>query len=171
MAGLTLNAKLYNIAGAQVGATITSGFIDHSDRSYSYLATIPTGHVGSLTVYDSANPTTRAVRFSINPQETEISRLAWENSERTLTAFGANTLIEFAYTVTDAITALPLANVTVRISTDSAGANTVWVGTTDVFGVARDAYGKKPRLAAGTYYFWRTLGNYLFSDPDQEEVS
>lgn len=171
MAGLTLNAKLYNSVGTQVGATATSGFIDHGDRSYSYLATIPQGHVGSLVVYDSANPTTRAVRFSINPQETEISRLAWENSERTLTAFGANTLTEFTYTVTSDATAQPLSNVYVRITTDSAGVNTVWAGTTDAFGVARDAFGQKPRLSAGTYYFWRTLSGYSFSDPDTETVS
>jgi len=93
MAGLTLNAKLYNSAGAQVGATVTSGFIDHGDRSYSYWATIPNGLVGSLVVYDSANPTTRAVRFSINPQEGEnldaqlsdLPGAVWTYAWRTLT--------------------------------------------------------------------------------------
>lgn len=112
VAGLTLNAKLYDAAASQVGVTITSGFVDHGDRSYSYLATIPNGHVGTFVVYDSTQPT-RAVRFSINPQEAENSAsilsgvnslvstvgaagagltalpgMVWGNSVRTLSSFG-----------------------------------------------------------------------------------
>lgn len=104
----------------------------------------------------------------------EVAAAVWaytSGNGRTLTAFGAGTLTEFTYTVTNSVDSQPLAGVTVRISTDSVGVNTAWVGTTDAFGVARDAYGQKARLAAGTYYFWRNLSGYSFSDPDTETVS
>jgi hypothetical protein len=94
----------------------------------------------------------------------------WSYATRTLTAFGSNGLNEFTYTLIDGITSQPIANVVVRISTDNAGVNVVWVGSSDAFGVARDAYGQKPRLAAGAYYFWRELAGYIFADPDVETV-
>lgn len=94
----------------------------------------------------------------------------WAYAERTLTAFVYGALIEFTYTLTDAVSGLPLVGVTVRISTDSAGSNTAWIGLTDALGVARDGYGAKPRLAAGSYYFWRSLSGYSFADPDVEAV-
>lgn len=84
LAGLTLNAKLYDSAGAQVGATITSGFIDYGDRSYSYWATIPAAHVGSFVMYDSANPTTRAVRFSISASDGASA--SWDTASSELTS-------------------------------------------------------------------------------------
>lgn len=68
--GLTLNAKLFDAVGAQVGSTITTGFVNYSDGSYSYLATIPDASVGSFVIYDSALAT-RKFRFSVNPQEAE----------------------------------------------------------------------------------------------------
>lgn len=98
----------------------------------------------------------------------DLATAVWGAAERTLTAFGSNTLIEFTYTLTDSVTTLPLSGASIRISTDSGGNNTVWSGLTDAFGVARDAYGGKPRLAAGTYYIWRSLSGYTFSDPDVE---
>lgn len=69
---LTLNAQLYDASGTQTGATITSGFVNLGDGAYSYLATIPDGHVGALKVYDSTT-LSRCVAFAINPQEAEYS--------------------------------------------------------------------------------------------------
>lgn len=68
----SINAKLYDTAGAQVGITITTGFVSLGSNQYSYLATIPDGHVGTFSVYDSANPTAAMV-WSVNPQEAENS--------------------------------------------------------------------------------------------------
>lgn len=149
---LVLNAKLLDSAGSQVGITITSGFVNHGDGSYSYLATLPDTHVGSLAIYDSANPL-RKVRYAINPP-----------------GLGAAGGIEFTYTVTNSVTLLPLSNVEVWFSTDNALANVIWYGVTDSFGVARDAYGNKPRLNTGTYYAWRRLSGFVFNDPDTETV-
>ena len=81
------------------------------------------------------------------------------------------TVVEFTYTVTDAGTGLPIEGVSVDISTDIAGNNIIWCGTTDAFGVARDEHGNLPRLDPGTYYFWRKLSGYIFVDPDVEIVS
>lgn len=79
--------------------------------------------------------------------------------------------IAFTYTVTDSVTGLPLDGVQVWFSTDAAGANVVWSGVTDAFGIARDVNLNLPRLNAGTYYVWRQLAGYVFSDPDTEVVS
>ena len=73
--------------------------------------------------------------------------------------------------VTDAMTGLPIEGVSVDISTDVAGTNIIWCGTTDAFGVARDENGYLPRLDPGTYYFWRRLAGYTFVNPDPEIVS
>lgn len=71
----SLNAKLYDSAGAQVGATITTGFVSLGSNQYSYLATIPDGHIGTLSIYDSANPTAAMV-WSVNPQEAGSASLS-----------------------------------------------------------------------------------------------
>jgi hypothetical protein len=47
----------------------------------------------------------------------------------------------------------------------------VWGGDTDAFGVARDDAGELPRLDPGTYYFWRNLAGWTFTNPDTEIVS
>lgn len=77
---------------------------------------------------------------------------------------------EFTYTVTNSATGLPIEGVEVWISTDAAGANVVWNGDTDAFGVARDDAGGLPWLDPGTYYFWSQLGGYTFPNPDVEVV-
>ncbi len=81
--------------------------------------------------------------------------------------------IEFTYTVTDAISGLPIEGVRVAVTTDAAGTNVVWCGYTDTFGVARDAAGRLPRLDPGTYYFCRSKAGYIFGPPacDPEVVS
>ena len=77
---------------------------------------------------------------------------------------------EYTYTVVNSVTNLPLDGVEVWITTDIAGANIVWMGHTDAFGVARDIFDIKPNLDMGTYYFWRKLAGYTFSNPDTEAV-
>ena len=79
--------------------------------------------------------------------------------------------VEFTYTITNSVTLLPISGVEVWVSTDIGGANHVWVGTTDAFGVARDLFGDLPELDPGTYYFWRRKAGYYFDEPDTEVVS
>lgn len=78
--------------------------------------------------------------------------------------------IEFTYTVLDNV-ANPVQGAEVWISSDVAGNNIVWIGTTDAFGVARDLANRLPRLDAGTWYFWTHKVGYSFSNPDTEVVS
>lgn len=80
------------------------------------------------------------------------------------------TAIEFTYTVTSTADGQPLEGVRVVITSDSAGLVPVWAGNTDTFGVARDDNGNKPRLDAGTYFFFRNRPGYTFQDPDVESV-
>lgn len=80
--------------------------------------------------------------------------------------------ILYTYTVTDSGTGLPIADVEVWFSTDLLGANICWKGTTDAFGIARDIYGNKPLLDAGTYYVWtQKVGMTPVTQPDTEVVS
>lgn len=78
--------------------------------------------------------------------------------------------IAFTYTVTDIITSLPIEGVLVSFSTDVLGANVVWAGYTDAFGVARDSSGNLPYLDPGTYTIKLQKAGYTFSD-DTETVS
>lgn len=64
-----------------------------------------------------------------------------------------------------------LEGVEVWISTDEAGNNVIWSGTTDASGVLREAGDSKPWLDAGTYYFWRKKSGYVFTNPDTETFS
>lgn len=92
-----------------------------------------------------------------------------QNLEYVVVDRSLNTL-EYTYTVINSVTGLPLPQTAILVTTDSLGLNHVWVGTTDVFGVARDANGNLPRFNPGTYYFWRTRVGFAFADPDQEVI-
>lgn len=81
------------------------------------------------------------------------------------------TAIIFTYTVTSIVGSTPIEDVKVYIYSDSLMQNIVWIGETDVNGVARDAYGDLPRLTAGTYYIWRVRTGFVFQNPDTEVIS
>jgi len=70
--------------------------------------------------------------------------------------------IEFTYTLTDSVTGLPIDGARVWMATDAAITNIVWVGVTDVFGVARDGDTLLPHLVAGTYYIKSRASGYTF---------
>ena len=74
--------------------------------------------------------------------------------------------ITYTYTVYEDDESTPLAGVDVWVTTDSAGANVV-AGTvvTDVSGEAIFY------LDAATYYFWRQMPGWNFTNPDTEVVS
>ncbi|MHC4544799.1 MAG: hypothetical protein ACYTDW_19675 [Planctomycetota bacterium] len=91
---------------------------------------------------------------------------------RVTDALSISGCINFTYTVVSTVAPNPpIPGVAVTVSTDLAGTNVIWGGTTDAFGVARDGFGQVPCLVAGTYYFWRNLAGWSFSNPDTEVVS
>lgn len=80
--------------------------------------------------------------------------------------------VAYTYTVTDSSTGATVAGVEVWVTTDVAGTNTIWRGTTDALGIARDVNGNLPRLDPGTYYFWKQISGYIDDDsPDTEVIT
>ena len=70
--GLTLNAKLLDAAGGQVGGTITTGFVDLGDGLYSYQHTgVPNNHRGTFKAWIPANLALGSVGIAVNPEDTE----------------------------------------------------------------------------------------------------
>jgi len=74
-------------------------------------------------------------------------------------------VITWTYTITENITDLPISDVDVWITTDSAGANIIASGKTNSNGVVTFY------LDAGTVYVWCQKSGYNFSNPDVEIVS
>ena len=135
------------------------------------------GHLGvgstGAKLNTASAPTAGAVADAVW-DEAMADHLAVGSTGRTLaSAGGALTpgAIEFTYTVTDSVTGLPIEGVEVWFTTDAPGANIVWAGVTNAFGVARDVLDSLPWLDAGTYYVWRQKAGYAFSNPDVEAVS
>lgn len=81
--------------------------------------------------------------------------------------------LNFTYVLTNSLTLLPVADAEVWITTDLAGANVIWNGTSDVTGTARDVSGDLPCLDSPiTYYFWATKAGMVANAwPDIELVS
>jgi hypothetical protein len=80
--------------------------------------------------------------------------------------------LAFTYTVTSSTSGDPIPGVEIWITTDLAGTNSIWRGTTDAFGVARDTDGNLPYLDPGTVYVWKQVSGYVDDDsPDTEVVS
>ncbi len=75
----------------------------------------------------------------------------------------------FTYTVVTP-GGVPIPGVLVWFCTDIAGLVSVWAGTTDVFGVARDVIGNLPLLQPGIYYVRRQHPGYTFPAYDTETV-
>ena len=72
----------------------------------------------------------------------------------------------------NSVTGFPIPEMDIWITTDILGANVIWRGTTDAFGIARDVLNRKPWLDPGTYYFWKQKQGYSDDqNPDTEVVS
>ena len=104
------------------------------------------------------------VSLSITGPGIRQQNLEYVVQERTVTA------VPFIYTLTNDVTSLPIEAAKVQFSININGSGVVWVGYTDVFGVARDSAGNLPRLDPGTYYVFRTKQGFTFNDPDIEVV-
>ncbi|KKM98902.1 hypothetical protein LCGC14_1153290, partial [marine sediment metagenome] len=72
--------------------------------------------------------------------------------------------ITWTYTLTDSGTGLPIADVTVWVTTDVPGVNVIASGITNANGIVTFY------LDAGTVYVWRQKSGYNFTNPDTETV-
>lgn len=73
--------------------------------------------------------------------------------------------IKFVYTLTDSVTANPIADCLIWVTTDTAGTSRVTSARTDALGQVTFY------LDAGTYYIWRQKSGYAFVNPDTEVVA
>ena len=74
--------------------------------------------------------------------------------------------ISFVYTLTSSVTPFaPIAGATIWATSDEAGTNVVASGTSDTAGQVTFL------LDAGTYYIWRQLSGWTFTNPDTEVVA
>jgi hypothetical protein len=65
-------AQLVNTAGANVGAAITTGFVEIGGGNYLWhYANFPDGHRGGVKFYRSSAPTVIRAFVAINPEEAE----------------------------------------------------------------------------------------------------
>jgi hypothetical protein len=82
---------------------------------------------------------------------------------------------EVTYTLKedDEDTGDPVVGANIWVTDDAAGTNVIWAGITDASGilVASADGSTKPRLSAGTYYFWRYKSGMVFVNPDTETFS
>jgi hypothetical protein len=69
--GLTLKAQLVDMSGANVGAAITTGFVEIGLGNYLLTTAIPDGHRGGMKILKSDN--TLMAFGAINPEEGENS--------------------------------------------------------------------------------------------------
>lgn len=90
------------------------------------------------------------------------------NLQATVFPSGANPV---TITIRNSLTTFPIDGAKVWISTDLAGANVVWSGATDAFGVARNVLGELPALNNGLYYRWVQDSGYTDSNPTAMNVS
>ena len=81
------------------------------------------------------------------------------------------TAVEWPYKIENSITLVPIEGVQTWWYANINETGLRWYGVTDTLGWARDTYGRHPRLDPGTYYIFRQLAGYSFTDPDTEVVS
>jgi len=160
-AAFATGANYVDVGGTVTGMVVIGGRVrlvdvDLEDTVRAGLTALPNATPagnGGLGTVDADNKIAGIVAAGITP----IVTAAW--------ATGAGA-ISWTHTVTDAATGLPLADVEVWVSTDSAGSNVV-AGPlrTSAAGVVTF------RLDAGAYYFWHQKSGWNFTDPDAETVS
>lgn len=70
--GLTLNGKLFDSGGVQVGGTVTTGFIEAIAGLYLYVLSAPDDHAGVFVIYKSTDASLRRT-VVVAPRETEYA--------------------------------------------------------------------------------------------------
>lgn len=146
----TVGYRLYNPDGTPNGARITAGVTERPAASGIYGAAVvfPDLFAGEIR-WDTGGGSPVYASEDIEIVVVNVVSLAFPA--------GA---IQYTYTITNSVTLLPIAGANVWFSTDLAGANIIWKGVTDAFGVARDVNNNKPMLNAGSYYVWVQFPNF-----------
>jgi hypothetical protein len=75
----------------------------------------------------------------------------------------------WTYTLTDSVTGAAIADATIIITSDSAGAVVLRTGVTNSAGVATFYF--SPADSGTTVYVWRSHAGYNFTNPDSEVIS
>ena len=181
-ANLTFTVNTHNVTtGEAVDADAVPTYRVYEDETTTPILT------GSMALLDSANTVgfyseqitlsaangfetgkcyTIYITATVNAV-TGTTSLAFQLQTNTIFPAGA---IQFTYTVTNSLTAVPIEGVEVWFSTNAGFTNIVWKGDTDAFGVARDVNGNLPMLDAGTYSIRLQKSGFVFTD-DSEVVS
>jgi hypothetical protein len=83
--------------------------------------------------------------------------------------------INYTYTLTDITTGLPVPGASIWVTSDLAGLNVVWSGSTNAVGIALDSNNDLPcldGLPPTVWHFWATKAGYVANSwPDLELVS
>ena len=149
------------------GPTNTEMLAAHTttDALIEALNNLSSGDIGTaLAAYDGPTNTEMIAAF------TEIKGATWSSSTDTLEAIrnsqglGAGA-ITHTYTVTNTVDGMPIADVTVWVTSDEAGANTIASSTTNQSGVVTFY------LDAGVVYIWSHKTGFVFSNPDTEVIA
>jgi hypothetical protein len=80
-AALTLAAQVVDSAGSNVGAAVTTGFVDIGSGFYLWHASIAAAQRGGVKFYEIATPATILGFAAINPEEAEYTDVATSSRE------------------------------------------------------------------------------------------
>lgn len=162
-AGLAdLRARLYDDAGATVGAEVSAGFFEHGSGNYQWLGTIPDGHRGSVRFYRSGSVASPLAVAAINPEEFEVVTMLADAHGSGPWGAGAGGSVSWDYVVTDGTNPLEDAEVWVTAPNSS---TVIESGRTDATGTYTFT------LNPGTYWFYARLSGYSPNNPDVEVVA
>jgi hypothetical protein len=162
-----IDTQLSNTHGAGAWATAT-GFATPTNVSDAQTAI--TDAIPTPTEIDTELSNNHGAGSWVDTGAGATAAQVWSYATRTLTDLGSAAGVEFTYTVTDSTTTDPIADVSVWFSTNIGITNVIWYGSTDAFGIARDANGNKPRLDAGVYFVLCRKTGFSFT-VDLETVS
>lgn len=166
----TILLVLIDSVGVEVAGLGTAFVLELSKAGAAFAASAGTkfeigsgwyGYTATAAEADTFGP----VAIKVTHASVVQQNLEYVVEQRTILA------VEFTYTVTSTADASPIDGAYVAIAVNLSGANVVWTGYTDAFGVARDNDGNLPRLDPGTYYIFRQKSGFTFSDPDTEVVA
>lgn len=161
-----LDAAISSIsAGGDATAANQTTIINYVDELESRLTAVRAGYLDNLPNLDQAITSTETnIRGADNDTLKTISDQIDAIPGATAGAIEVTDIL-----IDDGTN--PVEGAEVWITTDGAGNNIIWYGTTNASGQPRDAADNNPWLDTGTYYIWVQHGNHSFSNPTSKTVS